>query len=180
MRCCVLIIRLGTFLYLILVASSVSAETWTRFDAGDNLAGSAEIMPSTDARRGWSGFSFAVEFAASSDYSGIVVQKPGVFALDVSGSPENRLYTFRMVGTNVYIATLKENILKALEPAGNGLVAHTNIRRERLTVEQLPDTSREHLYEQFETVQITDVEYFKAFTSVVLPDCLGPMMVTTG
>ena len=121
-----MIIRLGAILSLILVASSVSAETWTRFNAGDNLAGSAEIMPSTDARRGWSGFSFAVEFAASSDYSGIIVQKPGVFALDVSGSPENRLYTFRMVGTNVYITTLKENILKAngeSDPSGIDHVA---------------------------------------------------------
>lgn len=121
-----MVIRLGAIFSLILVASPVSAETWTRFNAGDNLAGSAGIMPSTDDRRGWSGFSFAVEFAASSDYSGTVVQKPGVFALDISGSPENRLYTFRMVGTNVYIPTLKENVLKAngeSDPSGIDHVA---------------------------------------------------------
>ena len=67
MRCFVLIIRLGAFLSLVLVASSVSAETWTRFNAGDNLAGSAEIMPSTDARRGLSGFSFASSKASSGE-----------------------------------------------------------------------------------------------------------------
>lgn len=120
-------IALSAALFLVVsVTCAAFAETWQRFESGEDLSGSADILPSTDGQRGTSGFSFAVEFSAPGDYEGTVVRKPGAFALDVSGPPENRCYTFRMVGTNVYVATLKENVLKAngeSDPSGADRVA---------------------------------------------------------
>ena len=91
----------------------VSAGGLTGFRAGDDLSASAAIVPVNDGRHGRSGFSFVTEFACPRACSGSVVSKPGVFSLEISGSPDNRLYAFRMFGSHPTNPRRKEFVLKA-------------------------------------------------------------------
>jgi len=70
-------------------------------------------VPVNGGQHGRSGFSFVTEFACPKTYSGSVVSKPGVFSLEISGSPDNRLYTFRMFGSHPTNPRRKEIVLKA-------------------------------------------------------------------
>lgn len=81
-------------------AGDVSAAGLTMFEAEGDLSASASIVPSTDGKRGWSGYTVSAEFTCPKPYDGPVVAKPGVFSFDVSGSPDNRLYRFRLFGSH--------------------------------------------------------------------------------
>ena len=97
----------------LLALTGHAADGLSWFSPGQDLSASARIVPDIRGERGRSGFSFVAEFACPDGQSGAVVSKPGVFALEVSGVPGNRLYSFRMAGVRSGYPDVREMRIEA-------------------------------------------------------------------